>query len=208
MLKSFARKLRIVVAALAAWGVLWSNLFMAPAMASLSAGGEETEGAASPICQESSSREQGRAFGECYDLRRNRRSRCEPQCIPYARCRSGIDTCRTGHENGPLTWFNCEKSQGKTTAEPRSGSLMVLAANNRHNMGTGHIIYVEKIVAETDGTYRLSLSHTNFDRRCSLEEKVSAVYHRDTRTVDFVSGAWKVWGKGLKVAGFIHGNPG
>lgn len=131
--------------------------------------------------------------------------RCEPQSLIYARQRSGNMSSRTGRENGPLTWFNSEKKLGRTSDEPLAGSVLILSANRRHGMPTGHVAYVESVSPEDSSTYRLIFSHTNYDRRCSLETNIEAVFNRDSMTLDIFSGAWRVWGRGLKVAGFIHG---
>ena len=152
----------------------------------------------------------GRATGECFQLRpggmdskKKKASRCEPQSLPFARCRSGINTCRLGHENGPLTWFACEQQNANTSVVPQPGSILILAANNRRKMPTGHVAYVEKAVAQSATLYRLVFSHTNYDRKCSLETNIEATYNSATRTLDIHGGAWQAWGKGLPVAGFI-----
>lgn len=152
----------------------------------------------------------GRATAECFPLslgsaggKKEKGGRCEPQSLPFARCRSGIATCRLGHENGPLTWFVCEKERGNTSVVPRPGSILILAANGRRKMPTGHVAYVEEVVAQSATVYRLVFSHTNYDRKCSLETGIEATYDSVTRTLDIDSGAWRAWGKGLPVAGFI-----
>ena len=152
---------------------------------------------------------QGRATAECFQLRpggqsnkRVKSRRCEPQSLPFARCRSGIDSCRAGHENGPLTWFACEKQRGNTSLIPRPGSILILAANNRRKMPTGHVAYVEKVIAQSGTVYRLTFTHTNYDRRCSLESNIKATYDSAAQTLDIHDGNWS-WGKGLPVAGFI-----
>ena len=152
---------------------------------------------------------QGRATGECFQLRpgsvggkQAKARRCEPQSLPFARCRSGIDSCRIGHENGPLTWFACEKQRGNTSLIPRSGSILILGANNRRKMPTGHVAYVEKVIAQSGTVYRLTFTHTNYDRRCSLESNIKATYDSVAQTLDIHDGNWS-WGKGLPVAGFI-----
>lgn len=156
---------------------------------------------------------QPKAEGECYQLIPTLRAadpkkqrRCEPQCIPYVRCRSGINSCRLGLENGPLTWFACEQRHGNTAAVPLVGSVLILSANARRNMPTGHGLYVEDVVAEGEGVFRLLLSHTNFDRQCSLETRVAARFDQTRMAIDFLSGAWQPWGHGLQVAGFILGD--
>ena len=153
---------------------------------------------------------QGRATAECFQLRpggrgnkKEKSRRCEPQSLPFARCRSGIDSCRVGHENGPLTWFACEKQRGNTSLIPRPGSILILAANNRRKMPTGHVAYVEGVVAQSATLYRLTFTHTNYDRKCSLESNIEATYDSGARTLDIHGGAWGAWGKGLPVAGFI-----
>ena len=129
--------------------------------------------------------------------------RCEPQSLPFARCRSGISSCGLGWNNGPLTWFACEKQHNNTSLIPSAGSILILGANKRNHMPTGHVAYVEKVIAEKGPKYRLIFSHTNYDRRCSLETNIEAEYNSSTRTLDILTGAWKGWGKGLPVAGFI-----
>ena len=151
---------------------------------------------------------QGRATPECFQLRpggggSKRARRCEPQSLPFARCRSGIDSCRTGHENGPLTWFSCEKQRGNTSLVPKPGSILILGANKRRNMPTGHVAYVEEVVSQGGTVYQLVFTHTNYDRRCSLESNIKATYDSGARTLDIHDGAWGAWGKGLPVAGFI-----
>ncbi|MFA7381908.1 MAG: CHAP domain-containing protein [Desulfurivibrionaceae bacterium] len=152
----------------------------------------------------------GRATAECFQLRpgsagskKKKGGRCEPQSLPFARCRSGIATCRLGHENGPLTWFACEKERGNTSVVPRPGSILILGANGRRGMPTGHVAYVEEAVPQSGTTYRLVFSHTNYDRRCSLETGIEATYDSAAQTLDIYGGAWQAWGKGLPVAGFI-----
>ncbi len=144
---------------------------------------------------------------DCYRLRgadSKKGGRCEPQSLPYARCRSGIMSCRIGKENGPLTWFACERKRGNTGNEPGPGSILVLAANKRRGMPTGHIMYVEEVLLLTPTTYKLILSHTNYDRKCSLETNIEALYDRAAMSLDIKTGAWQAWGHGLKLAGFIR----
>lgn len=133
--------------------------------------------------------------------------RCEPQSLTYARQRSGIMTSRNGADNGPLTWFASERASGRATNDPMAGSVLILGGQG-HGMPTGHVAYVEKVVRESPSTYRLVFSHTNYDRRCHLETDIEAIYHRDAMTLDIMEGAWKDWGRGLKVAGFIRDQPG
>jgi hypothetical protein len=72
---------------------------------------------------------------------RKKGAAANPRASPYTRCRSGINSCRPGYENGPLTWFACEKNQGNTSLIPNPGSVLVLGAN-KYNMPTGHLAYV------------------------------------------------------------------
>ncbi len=132
------------------------------------------------------------------------RGRCEPQSLTYARERSGIMRSRTGHENGPLTWFASERKLGKVSNEPTSGSVLILGANTRHGMPTGHVAYVETAKPLGHSRYRITFSHTNYDRRCSMENDIAALYDGSAMTLDISSGAWRAWGQGLKVAGFIE----
>lgn len=130
--------------------------------------------------------------------------RCEPQSLTYARKRSGIMRSRTGPENGPLTWFASERMLGKTSSVPLPGSVLILGSDRGHGMGTGHVAYVEEAYANGPSSYRVIFSHTNYDRRCSLETNIEASYDSSKMTLDIFSGAWQPWGKGLKVAGFIE----
>ena len=125
------------------------------------------------------------------------------KCLPYTRCRSGITSCRIGHENGPVTWFNCEQARGNTSLTPADGRVLVLG-RNRHNMSTGHTLYVERTEPRGDGRYDLVLSHTNYDRRCNLETNMRAEYDPIAKTIDVRSGKWEPWGRDLRVSGFIH----
>ena len=146
---------------------------------------------------------------DCYQVKTGAKNqgrgmgRCEPQSLPYARCRSGINSCNLGSENGPLTWFSCEKKAGNTSPDPKSGSVLILGSIGKHNMKTGHVMFVESVSPLTSSSSKLILSHTNYDRRCSKETKIEAVYNRPAMTLDIRTGAWKGWGSDLKVAGFI-----
>lgn len=151
----------------------------------------------------------GRSTQECYQPpakgpqgKKIKSQRCEPQSLPFARCRSGISSCCLGWNNGPLTWFACEKKHNNTSVVPAANSVLILAANN-HNMPTGHVAYVEEVIATEAPNYRIVFSHTNYDRRCSLETNIEALYNSSTKTLDVLTGAWKDWGKKLPVSGFI-----
>ncbi|MBA3005777.1 MAG: hypothetical protein FP810_04135 [Desulfocapsa sp.] len=151
----------------------------------------------------------GRLTEECYQLQRSssqrkkkKWGRCEPQSLPFARCRSGINSCRKGWNNGPLTWFACEKKRGNSSLIPSPNSVLILAAN-KHNMPTGHVAYIEEVLAARAPHYRFIFSHTNYDRQCSLETGHVVEYNSSTRTMNILTGAWKDWGKELPVSGFI-----
>lgn len=136
--------------------------------------------------------------------RKKSSGRCEPQSLTYARQRSGIMRSRTGPENGPLTWFASEKRLGMTSIEPASGSVLILGAHKKHGMPTGHVAFVEQVHLEGPSQYWLVFSHTNYDRKCSLETNIEARYNSAAQTLDIFSGAWQAWGQGLNVAGFIR----
>jgi len=162
-----------------------------------------------PGPDDSSSIDKGRSSEGCYGLsstgarqKKIKGQRCEPQSLPFARCRSEINSCRLGWNNGPLTWFACEKQRGNTSPIPSPSSVLILAAN-KHKMPTGHVAYIEDLIAAEPPLYRLTFSHTNYDRQCSLETNIEAEYNSSTRTLHILTGAWKDWGKNLPVSGFI-----
>ena len=128
--------------------------------------------------------------------------RCQPQSLIYARCRTGLITCRLG-DTSPVQWYSCAKRSGNTTARPVPGSVMVLDANSRRGMPTGHPVYVEQAWANGDGTWRLRISHTNYDRKCHLDKDATVLYNPTHMTAAFKSGPWSTWASNLKVLGFI-----
>ncbi len=127
---------------------------------------------------------------------------CQPQSLIYARCRTGISTCRLG-DTSPVQWFACARKNGATTSTPRAGSVMVLDANSRRGMPTGHPAYVEAVHVNPDGTWTLRISHTNYDRKCHLDLDATVLFHPKHMTATFQSGHWGHWARGLKVLGFI-----
>lgn len=127
---------------------------------------------------------------------------CQPQSIPYARCRSQISSCNLGNTS-PVELFNCEQKRGYTSAIPQAGALMSIGVNQQHHMTTGHTLYVEEVCPNPDGTYKLRVSHTNYDRQCHLEEDVWVHYHPQQQYADFNTGHWAAWGKHLPIQGFI-----
>lgn len=129
-------------------------------------------------------------------------SRCQPQSLIYARCRTGIKTCQMG-DTSPVQWFACAKKNKVTTALPAAGSVMVLDANSRRGMPTGHPVYVEEVKANKDGTWTLRISHTNYDRKCHLDLDAKVLYHPRHQTATFQTGPWGSWAKDLKALGFI-----
>lgn len=128
--------------------------------------------------------------------------RCQPQSLIYARCRTGVQTCRLG-DTSPVQWFACARKNKATTSIPRAGSVMVLDVNTRRGMPTGHPAYVEEVKANKDGTWTLRISHTNYDRKCHLDLDAKVLYHPKQMTASFQSGPWGPWAKELKTLGFI-----
>ncbi len=128
--------------------------------------------------------------------------RCQPQSLIYARCRTGIKTCKMG-DTSPVQWFACAKKNRATTSIPAAGSVMVLDVNSRRGMPTGHPVYVEEVKANKDGTWTLRISHTNYDRKCHLDLDAKVLYHPKHMTATFQSGPWGPWAKDLKALGFI-----
>lgn len=128
--------------------------------------------------------------------------RCQPQSLIYARCRTGIDTCRLG-DTSPVQWFACAQRNGATTRTPTPGSVMVLDANKGRGMPTGHPVYVEETCPNKDGTWTLRITHTNYDRQCHLDQDAKVRFNPKTMQVAFLTGPWGCWAKDLKVMGFI-----
>jgi hypothetical protein len=131
---------------------------------------------------------------------------CQPQSIPYARCRSQISSCNLGNTS-PVELFNCEQRLGYTSSTPQPGALMSIGVNQQHHMSTGHTLYVEEVCPNPDGTYKLRVSHTNYDRQCHLEEDVWVHYDPHHKYADFSTGHWAAWGKHLPIQGFILQEP-
>lgn len=144
--------------------------------------------------------------GYCYSPSYAGGALCQPQCIPYARCRTGSTSCQLGNTS-PVQWFLCEQARGYTSAIPQPGSLMAIGINHRHHITTGHTLYVEEVCANADGTYKLRVSHSNYDRRCHLEEDALVHYDPNTMEADFLTGNWAPWGEDLPVQGFILQEP-
>ncbi|MFP5221776.1 MAG: hypothetical protein ACLGSA_05750 [Acidobacteriota bacterium] len=129
--------------------------------------------------------------------------RCEPQSLPYGRCRTGIKRCQGNCETSPIGWFKCEEKLGKTSARPMGESILILGDNSRHRMTTGHVFVVEKTRDLGGGHWELTLSHTNYDRRCAIETNVLASYDEKAQLLAMKTGHWSAWGKNLKALGFI-----
>ncbi|MEW5773257.1 MAG: hypothetical protein AB1916_06990 [Thermodesulfobacteriota bacterium] len=147
----------------------------------------------------------GKSSAQCYTLSpKAKKKRCEPQCIPYARCRTGISSCRLGPENNSLTWYACEQKRKNTTDAPDAGMIMVLKANARRNMPTGHALVVESARPQGQDAWLLVVSHANWDTECSLETEARVLFNRKTMRAAFLSGEWKDWASDLVVAGFIR----
>ncbi|MCL2123972.1 MAG: hypothetical protein FWH34_07745 [Desulfovibrionaceae bacterium] len=130
--------------------------------------------------------------------------RCQPQCLIYARCRSGFLSCRLGNTN-PLSWWPCAKAQGLASQVPLPGSVMLLEKQDNARMRAGHAVYVEEVCALKNGQYLLRVSHANYNRRCSLDLDAKVLYIPQTRTANFLSGVWSTWAKSLKAFGFVTG---
>jgi hypothetical protein len=127
---------------------------------------------------------------------------CQPQCIPYIRCRSGLSSCRLGNTS-PVQLFDCEQKRNNTSRIPVPGSLLSLGIMRKHNITTGHTLYVEEVCDQPDGSFKLRISHSNYDRKCHLDENAWMIYNPKQMTANFISGEWKVWAKRLPVQGFI-----
>ncbi|MFH0782227.1 MAG: hypothetical protein V2B20_09795 [Pseudomonadota bacterium] len=129
---------------------------------------------------------------------------CQPQSLIYARCRTGIATCKLG-DTSPVQWFTCAKKMGNTSSVPVGGSIMVLDVNKRRKIYTGHPVYVEHARKNSNGTWQLRISHTNYDRQCHLDQDANVIYDPGKMTVSFQTGPWSCWGRDLKILGFIRG---
>lgn len=128
--------------------------------------------------------------------------RCQPQSLIYARCRTGIATCKLG-DTSPVQWFACAKKNSATTSTPVAGSVIVLDVNSRRGMPTGHPAYVEEVRKNGNGTWDLRLSHTNYDRKCHLDQDATVIFDPKRMTASFTTGPWATWAKDLKALGFI-----
>lgn len=128
--------------------------------------------------------------------------RCQPQSLIYARCRTGIATCKLG-DTSPVQWFHCAKKNNATSFLPAAGSVIVLDVNSHRSMPTGHPAYVEEVRENGDGTWTLRISHTNYDRKCHLDQDATVIFDPKRMTASFMSGPWATWAKDLKALGFI-----
>jgi len=128
--------------------------------------------------------------------------RCQPQCVMYVRCRTGFATCRLG-DTSPVQWFACAAKNGATSPHPHIGSVLALAAHAGHNMPTGHLLYVEEAKKQGNGTWRLRTSHTNYDRKCHLDQDAMVLFDPKRMTASFETGPWARWAKDMKTLGFI-----
>ena len=166
-----------------------------------------------PLLDELKIQESERGRAQCYSLHpgtvthhkkghRTTTGRCQPQSLIYARCRTGLMSCRLG-DTSPVQWFSCAKRSGNTTSHPTAGSVMVMDINHRRGMSTGHPVYVEHVKARGDGTWLLRISHTNYDRKCHLDLDATVLFKPATMTASFQSGPWSTWASDLKVLGFI-----
>lgn len=127
---------------------------------------------------------------------------CQPQSLIYARCRTGIKTCQMG-DTSPVQWFACARKNGATTAIPVAGSVIIIDTHRERNMDTGHPAYVEEVQRNDDGTWKLRISHTNYDRKCHLDQDAQVLFDPRTMTATFQTGPWAPWAHRLRVLGFI-----
>ena len=111
-------------------------------------------------------------------------------------------TCRLG-DTSPVQWFACAKKNNSTSSTPIIGSVIVLDVNSRRGMPTGHPAYVEAIKKNQDGTWTLRISHTNYDRKCHLDQDATVLFDPKRMTASFATGPWSTWAKDLKALGFI-----
>jgi len=121
---------------------------------------------------------------------------CQPQCVTYARERSGIKSCRVGWYGTARDWYYCERRHGKTTTKPKKRRVLIL-----NEFSTGHAMYIEKSKRKGHGKYKLRLGHSNFDNRCSIEKHIKAKYYRHKKKIKIKTGHWR--GKRFKVLGII-----
>jgi len=129
--------------------------------------------------------------------------RCQPQCLIYARCRSGIVTCKLGDTN-PVQWFACAAKKGDTSSIPHVGSVMIVPINaSSHRIRSGHALYVEDAKKLEDGTWQMRISHTNYDHKCHLDLDAKVLFDPKRMTSTFQTGHWSHWAKDLKTLGFI-----
>lgn len=143
-----------------------------------------------------------RTRAHCFHLQPSRHGLCQPQSLIYARCRTGILTCRLGNTN-PVSWYACAKQHGYSSKKPVAGSVMIIDIHRERKIYTGHPVYVESVKKNGDGTWTLRISHTNYDRKCHLDQDAKVHFFPHTMTVNFLSGPWAPWAKHLRVLGFI-----
>ncbi len=130
------------------------------------------------------------------------KGRCQPQCLIYARCRSGFMSCRLGNTN-PLSWWPCAKKEGATSEVPLPGSVLLLDRQDDARMRVGHAVYVEEVCRLKDGRYLLRVSHANYNRMCGLDLDAKVLYDVKSRSANFLTGAWGKWAKNLRAFGFV-----
>jgi hypothetical protein len=96
------------------------------------------------------------------------------------------------------TLSNYDKSKYKISSSPKDSAIMILSANQNGIPWTGHAIAVTSS-DKKNGEYKLKISQSNYNCKCSIETKVKATYK--DKKITFDSGAWK--GKKFKVAGIL-----
>jgi hypothetical protein len=130
------------------------------------------------------------------------KGRCQPQCLIYARCRSGFMSCRLGNTN-PLRWWPCAEKKGATSQIPVPGSVLLLDRQKDQRMRVGHAVYVEEVCRLKNGEYLLRVSHSNYNRMCGLDLDAKVLYNAKARSAAFITGAWAKWAKNLRTLGFV-----
>ena len=82
---------------------------------------------------------------------------------------------------------------------------MLLERQDDSRMRVGHAVYVEEVCKLKNGRFLLRVSHSNYNRRCSLDLDAKVLYNPKNRTADFLSGAWGKRTNSLKAFGFVTG---
>lgn len=127
---------------------------------------------------------------------------CQPQCLLYARCRTGFQTCMLGNTTS-ISWATCARQNGTLSSSPVAGSALLL--DRRRNIRSGHVIYVEETCRLKSGNWLLRISHANYDGTCRLDLDSKALFFPKTGCLTVLTGPWKRWAADLRVLGFVTG---